>query len=156
RGGWKIRDRNKSLPDIAVSAARGGHGARSARDHAVSLRTPLALLHTMFRILVGTDFSAAADEALARAVQRGLPLGAQIDVVHVQELATTPALEGRTFATSEAMHAYIETSLEQRVRRVRAAGLPAAGKALCGSPPREILRHARRLGSDLIILGARG
>jgi nucleotide-binding universal stress UspA family protein len=110
----------------------------------------------MFRILVATDFSPAADEALARAVQMGLPLGAQIDLVYIREPAATPALEGRTFATSDAMHTYIETCLEERVRQVRAAGLPAAAKALCGSPPAEILRQARRTGADLIILGARG
>lgn len=108
------------------------------------------------KILVPTDFSAAADEALARAVQMGLPLGAHIDLVHVRELASAPVLEGRTFATCDAMQAHVASQLEQRARRVRAAGLSAASKSLSGSPPAEIVRQARRLGSDLIIMGAKG
>ena len=109
-----------------------------------------------FRILVATDFSVAADEALARAIQMGLPLGASITVLHVHEPASVPALEGRTFATSDAMIAHLSAALAERVRRVRAAGLPAESKSLCGSPPAEIARHARRIEADLIILGARG
>jgi nucleotide-binding universal stress UspA family protein len=108
------------------------------------------------KILVPTDFSAAADEALARAVQMGLPLGAHIDLVHVHELASAPVLEGRTFATCDAMHAYVAALLAERVRRVRVAGLSAASKTVCGSPPAEIVRQSRRLGSDLIIMGAKG
>jgi nucleotide-binding universal stress UspA family protein len=108
------------------------------------------------KILVPTDFSAAADEALARAVQMGESLGAHIDLVHVQELASAPVLEGRTFATCDAMQAHVASLLAERVRRVRAAGLSAASKSLSGSPPAEIVRQARRLGSDLIIIGAKG
>jgi nucleotide-binding universal stress UspA family protein len=108
------------------------------------------------KMLVPTDFSAAADEALLRATRMGIPLGAHIDLVYVCEPASVPVLEGRTFGTSEAMSAHVAASLEQRVRRVRAAGLSADAKALHGSPPAEIIRHARRMGSDLIILGARG
>lgn len=109
-----------------------------------------------FRILVATDFSAAADEALARAIQIGAPMGASISIIHVHEPASVPALEGRTFATSDAMIAYLSTTLAERVRRVRAEGLAADSKSLCGSPPAEIARHARRINADLIILGARG
>jgi nucleotide-binding universal stress UspA family protein len=109
-----------------------------------------------FRILVATDFSVAADEALARAIQMGLPLGASICIVHVHEPASVPALEGRTFATSDAMIAHLGAALAERVRRVRSAGLTAESKSLCGSPPAEIVRHARRINADLLILGARG
>ena len=109
-----------------------------------------------YRILVATDFSPAADEALARAIQMGLPLGASICIVNVHEPANAPALEGRTFATSEAMMSHISAALTERVRRVRSAGLSAESKSLCGSPPAEISRYARRTGADLIILGARG
>jgi nucleotide-binding universal stress UspA family protein len=54
------------------------------------------------------------------------------------------------------MQAHVASLLAERVRRVRAAGLSAASKSLSGSPPAEIVRQARRLGSDLIIIGAKG
>jgi len=108
------------------------------------------------KILVPTDFSAASDEALTRAMQMGSPFGAHIDLVHVQELASAPVLEGRTFATCDAMHAHVASLLSERVRRVRAAGLSAASSSVSGSPPAEIVRQARRLGSDMIIIGAKG
>jgi nucleotide-binding universal stress UspA family protein len=109
-----------------------------------------------FHILVPTDFSPAADRALAKAVELGQPLDATIDLVHVHEPPAYGAVDGTTFDTSEAMTRHLNDALEQRLRSVREAGLEARATPLRGWPATEIVRRARERNVSLIVLGARG
>jgi nucleotide-binding universal stress UspA family protein len=112
--------------------------------------------HNGFQILVPTDFSPDADRALAEAVQLAQPLGAIIDLVHVQEPPAYGPFDGKTFDTSDAMRRHLSAELEQRLQRVREAGLEGRATPLRGWPAAEIVKRAREGNANLIVLGARG
>src|SRR4051812_3735707 len=111
---------------------------------------------TARRILVPTDFSETADRALATAIELGRQLGAEVHLVHVfspvvmlpppLDLISLPSLLPDALAK-------MEEALEARVGRVREAGLTGTQELIEGTPPVDIVRHAAKLGADLIVLG---
>jgi nucleotide-binding universal stress UspA family protein len=107
-------------------------------------------------VVIATDFSPSADAATGKWLRTLLPATTIIDIVHVIEAATDPALEGQTLATSAAMSGWVHTELEKRLARVGAMGYPAGVQTLRGDSAREIVRHAIERRADLIILGTHG
>jgi nucleotide-binding universal stress UspA family protein len=105
--------------------------------------------------VVATDFSPGAARAARRAALLPLAAGAQVSVVHV--LAQAAPEEYAAAAQDRAMDALRGAAEEVR----RAAG--AAGSALeiecallAGSPPVELVRHARARAAELVVLGRHG
>lgn len=107
-------------------------------------------------VLTAADFSASSEDAfrVARALARDY--GARLVVLHV---ATPPPLvtPGELQLALERPHGY-RAELEKRLRLVYAADSPAgvAYEVELGEPALEILKAARELGCDLIVMGTHG
>jgi nucleotide-binding universal stress UspA family protein len=111
------------------------------------------------RIVVGTDFSEGSDAAMEQAFSLAVTLHAVVDLVHVIEpgiLAAPAALGSMPLIDGPALYEEIEKALTVRAEQARAAGLVCQTDSLQGFPPGEIVRHARKVGADLIVLGTHG
>jgi nucleotide-binding universal stress UspA family protein len=104
-------------------------------------------------VLVPTDFSKGAELALKRALLLPLAEGARIHLIHI--LPPGLSAKARARVTASARH-----TLDEVVSRARGE---AAGRAITltseltsGEAFVEIIRTARRLGAELIVLGRHG
>jgi len=92
---------------------------------------------------------------LDTAVAFGRMFDASLDLVHVREPLVYTLTEG--FVSSEADRAdaleRIDAGLAALADRVTHEGLPCVTSSLDGVTHLELLRHARRTGADLIIVG---
>ncbi|HEY6483242.1 MAG TPA: universal stress protein [Steroidobacteraceae bacterium] len=108
------------------------------------------------RILLVVDLTEDSPPIARRAQELARALGAQIDLLHVVEYAPVEPM-GETLMPS----VQIEDELLERAReRLRALGeqlglAPAACKVESGNVKAEIVRIARELHTDLIVLGSR-
>jgi len=112
---------------------------------------------TPTKILVATDFSTGSDEALDEAIEIGKPSGAEVEVVHVLELAEEFPL-GTTYVGVDygMLYESIDKRRAERAARVTAAGLPCTTKTLEGSAVAEITQRGRDIAADLIVVGTHG
>ncbi len=122
--------------------------------------TPEGALGPLHRILVPTDFSRPADQALARAVQVAKLTQAEIHLVHAYEFPTTIGALDVSLAIPQEFYDEIRDAsmkqLDQRVKEAAATGLQAEGHLTVGPPARGILDAAARIGANLIVMGTRG
>lgn len=103
-------------------------------------------------ILVASDLSVRSDRALARAARLAASLRVErLTLLHVQEeYPPGPRL-------SHLARAVVERTLRERLDRLDLpAGLARAIVVASGKPFVEIIRRARELGADLIVVGAQG
>jgi nucleotide-binding universal stress UspA family protein len=109
------------------------------------------------KVLVATDFSEASDEAIDRAIEMAKPSGAEVEIMHVLELAEAFPF-GTTYFDADigALYADIDLQLSQRAERFRQAGLACETKIVDGSASTEIAARGRTLGADLIVVGTHG
>jgi nucleotide-binding universal stress UspA family protein len=112
------------------------------------------------RILVATDFSDLAAEAIDTAVAFAHESGATLDLVHVTTEATyaVPPPMDMLRMPVDLRSAVTEAStrLQTEEDRVRALGVACEGNVLVGRADTEIVGHADRTHSDLIILATHG
>ena len=113
----------------------------------------------MKRFLCPTDFSEAAEAAVADAARLAAALGAEIVLLHVSSEAP---LWSETLYTPkvrqvfESQRAWAATALETRVTALAAAGVPARAVVKSGVAWEEILRAAREEQVDVIVMGTHG
>lgn len=106
-------------------------------------------------VLVATDFSKGAEQALERALRLPLAAGATLHIVHVMN----PPLFDAPLRKAEAQAA---AAMKEAVARTKAAAkalgvkLSISGKVLSGKAFEEVVRHSRMVGADLIVLGRHG
>lgn len=102
-------------------------------------------------ILVPVDFSPASDRALRRAAYVGALAGARIHILHVL------AQQARSVDRKKA-----ERGLARAGALLRAAAREAGGavaivsRLSAGKPHVQIIRHAREIGAELVIVGRAG
>lgn len=102
-------------------------------------------MQTLRQLVVGTDFSACADHALALAIQLASAALARVAVVHVCEL---DADEQQVCACAQA--------LSRVVARHRHAEVEVTGILRRGTPWRKLDNVAVELGASLIVVGRHG
>ena len=124
------------------------------------------------KILLATDDSSEAELATQTAVDLARMSESELHVVHVLDVAPSPALlypeatdpEGAE-VSDQALEMDLQRRAEQRGRqimdaeteRVQSAGGTVAGSHLAlGDAPREIVHLAEDLGAGLIVMGSRG
>jgi nucleotide-binding universal stress UspA family protein len=105
-------------------------------------------------VLVPTDFSPGAEHALGRALKLPLAPGARFHVVHVLPADLPARVRSEAEADSRA-------SLEQVLTRARdiakaTGALDLTSEVLRGQPFVEIIRCARRIDAELVVLGRHG
>lgn len=106
-------------------------------------------------MLVPTDFSGGADQALGRALRLPLERGAAVHLLHVmsEPLFDAPLRKARV-TTAKAMAEVVKCAKAQ----AKALGLTVSikGTVVAGRPFEQIVRQSRLLGADLIVLGRHG
>src|SRR5262245_57246895 len=108
-------------------------------------------------ILCPVDFSAHYRDALQHAVATAHRLGSRITVVLVEDPLLMAAVSG---PSAGRLLARTKTELERFVAHSIAAFRPAPNEIVdvvaTGNPADEILRAAKRLRSELIVIGTQG
>jgi nucleotide-binding universal stress UspA family protein len=112
----------------------------------------------MERILIATDSSAAADEAVHFGLELAADEGAAVTFVHVvrafDTLPTGAFVYGAAVPHEPASSDY--EPLAHAAEIAAARGVEATTKLLRGNPADEIVAYADSLGVDLIVIGSRG
>ena len=113
---------------------------------------------TMKRILIATDGSAAADEAVELGVELARDEGAEAILVHVVPTADLVSMNGfglMGYVPHDPTE-WDEHMLEDAQAVAEREGVPAGTALLRGDPVTEITRHADAIDADLIVVGSRG
>jgi len=112
------------------------------------------------RIVVATDFSDLSAEAIETAMAFARESGAMLDLVHVaaETMYTVPPPMDLVRLPVDLASAVSQASsrLQTEEDRVRARGVACEGNVLVGRADAEIVEHADKTHSDLIILGTHG
>jgi nucleotide-binding universal stress UspA family protein len=112
------------------------------------------------RIVVATDFSDLSGEAIDTAVAFAHESGATLDLVHVaSELsyAVPPPMDVMSLPLDMAAVLREATKrISAEEERVRARGVVCESSVLVGRADTEIVDHADRTHSDLIVIGTHG
>ena len=117
----------------------------------------------MFRsIVVGTDGSDTAKQAVRQAIELARAVGARIDLVSAYEPVSDARLREESVHVPEDLQWMINpredvrATLEAAASEIRAAGVEVEVFALQGDPADAILDVAEERGSDLIVVGNKG
>ena len=110
------------------------------------------------RVVLATDFSAAAAAAVPVAVGLAAALGAGVTVVNVQEPLALPGQVEyeRHEVEIEARRTRAAAALEDWRIEQLAACPDSVSESVEGSPPSALCRAARRLQADVLVLASRG
>jgi nucleotide-binding universal stress UspA family protein len=117
----------------------------------------------MFRsIVVGTDGSATASEAVRQAVELAKDVGARIELVSAYEPVSPQRLRQELKQVPEDLQWMInlredvDTTLEEAAEIARNAGVTVETYARQGDPADAILDVAEETDADLIVVGNKG
>lgn len=113
-------------------------------------------------ILVGTDGSDTATQAVRQAIELARSVGGRIDLVSAYEPVSDARLREESLHVPEDLQWMInpredvQATLDAAAGEVRAAGIEVEVFALQGDPADAILDVAEERGSDLIVVGNKG
>lgn len=112
------------------------------------------------RIVIATDMSPFANQAEARAAMLAYELGSEsLDLLHVIDSLALESLRNLTHPPLDTEHRLMESS-RQRMTEIKqklseSYGIPVATITLnVGRPHTEIVRYAKLLNAELVVLGA--
>lgn len=106
------------------------------------------------RILATTDFGESSDEVLRQAGALAAQAGAELHILHVEEIPVTPrdVAAPTTSIGREALQT-ARDALEGQVRRCLPALVPTSQEVLAGDAHGVICRHAVELSADVVLVG---
>ncbi len=113
-------------------------------------------------IVVGTDGSDTATQAVRQAIELAQAVGARIELVSAYEPVSDARLREASIVVPEDLHWIVNprsdvlATLEAAAGEIRAAGIEVEIFARQGDPADAILDVAEERGSDLIVVGNRG
>lgn len=140
-----------SVADRALRAARVPLMLVKESEHEAGLR--------IHRILLATDFSPASEQALRLAIHWARRLQADVEVLHAihdSEVERDYPRPRDCASRSSRQRANALESLRSILSRTAAAGVRAVADLTYGAPSIEIVKHAARSRTDLVVLGLRG
>ena len=113
------------------------------------------------RILVATDFSKTSAKALAGAIDLAKAQRAKLTILHAYvglvPLVPEQYIEAGTWDRIDTeSRRWAERQLVKLAARARKSGVRATSALVIGDPSRQIVRTARGLRADLIVVGTHG
>jgi nucleotide-binding universal stress UspA family protein len=111
------------------------------------------------KILIATDGSPSAREAVELGLELAEEEGAQPIFVHVAPTKDVLPVAGVGMVPVSVPHELSwadRASLDEAIEIAEERGLDAATKLLTGNPAREIVAYADSVDADLIVMGSRG
>ena len=109
------------------------------------------------KVLVATDFSEGSNEAIERAIEMAKPSAAEVEILHVVELAEEFPMGVLYFnADYGSLYASVDLELARGADRFRKAGLACTTKIVEGSASTAIAARGEEIGADLIVVGTHG
>lgn len=106
----------------------------------------------MQRIVVATDFSRDANEAIRVATTLAKEIGSEVVLVHVDE----PLLESARSNAGVVRRRKTLTNLERVRRAIESEGVPTQALLKVGSPAKEIIAAAAAEPTRFVVMGTRG
>jgi nucleotide-binding universal stress UspA family protein len=112
----------------------------------------------MKKILVGTDFSAGADESMRVAAELAAALGAELHVLHAMPDPSVIAAELPSAVLTDDVIRSVAERLEAAIQTLRRDGFTgrAAGHQYVGGAGDGLCQLAGELDIDVIVVGNRG
>jgi nucleotide-binding universal stress UspA family protein len=111
----------------------------------------------MKKILVGTDGSDAAHAAVDAGIDLTVDEGAELIFAHViSVLDFAPQTNGAEVPPERIPRIEEDAALRDALALAQGQGLEAKGELLIGYPSKQILRLAKEVEADLIVVGSRG
>jgi nucleotide-binding universal stress UspA family protein len=114
----------------------------------------------MNRILIATDGSAAALQAVELGLELAEEHHAQVTFVHVAPGADVLPVAGFAMAglvsVPHELDEHDRESLDEALELAEERGIPALTRLLVGSAARQIVSYANEIDADLIVIGSRG
>jgi len=113
-------------------------------------------------IVVGTDGSDTATQAVRQAIELARAVGARIDLVSAYEPVSDARLREQSIQVPEDLQWMVnprddvQATLHAAASEIRAAGVEVEVFVLQGDPADAILDVAEERGSDLIVIGNKG
>ncbi|WGR93125.1 universal stress protein [Bradyrhizobium sp. ISRA443] len=108
------------------------------------------------RILLAFDGSADGREALAQTQGLALSCGATVHLVAIIDgTESMPVVEATSFVVSDAQRFAVQAAIDEGVRRLHDAGCSTMGALRYGKPSEQIVRAAKEMSADLIVVGHR-
>jgi nucleotide-binding universal stress UspA family protein len=109
----------------------------------------------MKKILIATDGSATAHAAIEAGVELAVEEDAEIVFVHVTSLLEFAPVNG-SGAPERLPRVETDAVLCDALERAQERDIPAQAELLIGHAAKQILRLARDIDADLIVVGSRG
>jgi nucleotide-binding universal stress UspA family protein len=132
--------REASCPVLAV---------RQPPHDAVAAGGKGSYVHYLKRILLCTDFSEYSERALWYAISVAEEYDAELTVMHVVEIAPSPARREKVLATTT-------RQLEKLIPGEKRKGIKVKTAVRFGKPYQSIVEYAREAEVDLVTMGVRG
>ena len=107
-------------------------------------------------IVVGTDGSDRAQEAVTEAVRLGKALGADLHILSAYHLAPRPRVPGAGEARPPLGDEEVDAILAEAASTVRLAGIEAFTHAVREDPADALLAVAGQVGATMIVVGSKG
>jgi nucleotide-binding universal stress UspA family protein len=114
----------------------------------------------MKRILIATDGSPAALQAVELGLELAEEHGSQVTFVHVAPAADVLPVAGFALAGPVSVPHELDdndrSSLDEALELAEQRGVPALTRLLVGGAARRIIDYANEIDADLIVVGSRG
>ncbi len=110
-------------------------------------------------ILVPTDFSEYADNALNYAIELAQAIEARLTILHafyLSALALEEVAPAVLDVTLEAMENHVQKQIQIALERIQRTGLKGESIIVDGTPVEAIIETAKNKGVDLIVIGTHG
>jgi nucleotide-binding universal stress UspA family protein len=112
----------------------------------------------MRKLLVAVDLSEPSKRVIETALSLARTMDASVELVHVREpfIYAVAGDYGPSLQQEQALVRWIDRELSQACDEITHNRVPCVTTSLHGSPAREIVAHAEKIGADLIVIGTHG
>jgi nucleotide-binding universal stress UspA family protein len=115
-------------------------------------------MKSLKKLLIAVDLSEPSKEVIEAGLRLAAAVDGAVELVHVREpfVYAVAGQYGPTAEQERALVSWIDRALAQAGDRFNHARIPCVTTSLYGSPAREIVAHADKIGADLIVVGTHG